>query len=57
MKCPHCGYLNPEKVKSCLDFGYKGSSPDLTTEEKNSLFYEFASFVDMVPRVPFRSRH
>ncbi|MFJ5714251.1 PrsW family glutamic-type intramembrane protease [Neobacillus sp. NPDC093127] len=50
MKCLHCGYLNPERVKSCLDCGYNGSSPDITTEERNSLFYEFASFVDTIPR-------
>ncbi|MFK9093080.1 PrsW family glutamic-type intramembrane protease [Bacillus salipaludis] len=51
MKCPHCAYVIPDEVKSCLNCGYNSSSPDKTVEERNSLFYEFAHFVDMVPRV------
>jgi RsiW-degrading membrane proteinase PrsW (M82 family) len=50
MKCPHCVYSNPEGVKFCLNCGHQFFSGDNTDQEPNSLFYEFAHFVDMVPK-------
>ena len=50
MKCPQCVYSNPEGVKFCLSCGekfIKGNSQ----EEDNSFFYEFAHYVDMVPKL------
>ena len=48
MNCPHCTKPNPEGVRSCLNCGHKfvtdNNQPDL-----NSLFYEFASYVDGIP--------
>jgi RsiW-degrading membrane proteinase PrsW (M82 family) len=48
MKCPHCVYFNPDGVKFCLSCGQDFS--DNNHQEQNSLFYEFAHYVDMVPR-------
>jgi len=50
MKCPQCVYVNPDGVKFCLNCGGKFSRPDNAEQEENSLFYEFAHYVDMVPR-------
>ncbi|MDR7239264.1 PrsW family glutamic-type intramembrane protease [Neobacillus drentensis] len=50
MNCPQCVYSNPEGVKFCLSCGekfIKGNSQ----EEDNSFFYEFAHYVDMVPKL------
>ncbi|MDQ0200062.1 PrsW family intramembrane metalloprotease [Neobacillus ginsengisoli] len=48
MKCPHCVYSNPEEVTFCLNCGHEFS--ENAHQEQNSLFYEFAHYVDMVPR-------
>ncbi|MGG3467153.1 PrsW family intramembrane metalloprotease [Neobacillus pocheonensis] len=50
MKCPQCVYVNPEGVKFCLNCGNKNLDPNSPTQDSNSLFYEFAHYVDMVPR-------
>ncbi|MED3564258.1 PrsW family intramembrane metalloprotease [Bacillus xiapuensis] len=50
MKCPDCVHENPEGVKFCLNCGKKFFSKATTHQDENSLFYEFAHFVDMVPR-------
>jgi RsiW-degrading membrane proteinase PrsW (M82 family) len=50
MKCPECVYVNQDGVKFCINCGYKFFRGDNTYQESNSLFYEFAHFVDMVPR-------
>jgi RsiW-degrading membrane proteinase PrsW (M82 family) len=49
MNCPQCVYSNPEGVKFCLNCGEKFLKKN-TEEDENSLFYEFAHYVDMVPR-------
>lgn len=49
MKCPHCVYSNPEGVKFCLNCGQNFSNRKNPNENPNSLFYEFAHFVDFVP--------
>jgi protease PrsW len=48
MKCPHCTKSNPEGVRSCLNCGHKFST-DNSRPDLNSLFYEFASYVDGMP--------
>ncbi|MED4205632.1 PrsW family intramembrane metalloprotease [Neobacillus mesonae] len=50
MKCPECAYVNPDKVRFCLNCGRKFVSGDHPQQDLNSLFYEFAQFVDFVPR-------
>ncbi len=50
MKCPQCVYSNPDEVKFCLNCGQDFGKRDSTQQEQNSLFYEFAHYVDMVPR-------
>ncbi|AZU60746.1 PrsW family intramembrane metalloprotease [Neobacillus mesonae] len=50
MKCPECAYVNPDKVRFCLNCGRKFVSGDHSQQDLNSLFYEFAQFVDFVPR-------
>ncbi|MEH7375540.1 PrsW family intramembrane metalloprotease [Neobacillus drentensis] len=49
MKCPQCVYTNPDGVKFCLSCGEKFIKNN-TQENENSFFYEFAHYVDMVPR-------
>jgi protease PrsW len=49
MKCPECIYSNPEGVKFCLNCGKNFSSED-EIQDPNQLFYEFASYVDGIPR-------
>ncbi|GHI00960.1 PrsW family glutamic-type intramembrane protease [Neobacillus kokaensis] len=46
MKCPHCVHLNPEGIKLCLNCGHHFQD---TNQDPNSLFYEFAHYVDMMP--------
>jgi protease PrsW len=48
MKCPHCTRANPEGIKSCLNCGHKFSNDD-SKQDLNSLFYEFANYVDSMP--------
>lgn len=50
MKCPQCVYVNPEGVKFCLNCGNRDLDPNNLTPDSNSYFYEFAHYVDMVPR-------
>lgn len=49
MKCPQCVYSNPDGVKFCLSCGEKFIR-DNTQEDDKSFFYEFAYYVDMVPK-------
>ncbi|PLT29833.1 PrsW family intramembrane metalloprotease [Peribacillus deserti] len=49
MKCSQCDYSNPEAVKFCLKCGEKFFKTG-KQEDDNSYFYEFAHYVDMVPR-------
>ena len=49
MKCPQCVYSNPDGVKFCLSCGEKFMR-DNTQEDDKSFFYEFAYYVDMVPK-------
>ncbi|MEH7303988.1 PrsW family intramembrane metalloprotease [Neobacillus drentensis] len=49
MKCQHCVYSNPDGVKFCLNCGEKFFKNN-TLEDENSFFYEFAHYVDMVPK-------
>jgi protease PrsW len=51
MDCPQCVYSNPEGVKFCISCGNvfaKGENGQ--QQDPNSLFYEFATYVDMVPK-------
>ncbi|MDR7000155.1 PrsW family intramembrane metalloprotease [Neobacillus niacini] len=50
MKCPECVYVNPEGVKFCINCGNKFFQDTNTNQDSNSLFYEFAHFVDLVPK-------
>ncbi|MGG1675556.1 PrsW family intramembrane metalloprotease [Neobacillus sp. NRS-1170] len=50
MKCPECVYVNPDGVKFCLNCGEKFMRPDNGNQDENSYFYEFAHYVDMVPK-------
>ncbi|MCM3031004.1 PrsW family intramembrane metalloprotease [Niallia sp. MER 6] len=49
MKCPQCVYTNPDGVKFCINCGEKFIK-DNTMGDDNSFFYEFAHYVDMVPK-------
>ncbi|MFF2445596.1 PrsW family glutamic-type intramembrane protease [Neobacillus sp. NPDC058068] len=49
MKCPQCVYTNPDGVKFCISCG-ETFVKNNTQEDENSFFYEFAHYVDMVPR-------
>ncbi|WP_040347363.1 PrsW family glutamic-type intramembrane protease [Neobacillus bataviensis] len=49
MECPQCVYSNPDGVKFCLSCGEMFAKNK--TQDENSFFYEFAHYVDMVPRV------
>ncbi|MBM7653295.1 PrsW family intramembrane metalloprotease [Neobacillus cucumis] len=49
MNCPQCVYSNPDGVKFCLNCGEKFVKSN-TQEDDNSLFYEFAHYVDFVPK-------
>ncbi|QED47899.1 PrsW family glutamic-type intramembrane protease [Cytobacillus dafuensis] len=49
MKCPECDYVNQDMGKFCINCGYTFFRYDNTHQESNSLFYEFANYVDMVP--------
>jgi protease PrsW len=50
LKCPQCVYSNPDEVKFCLNCGEKFFKNN-TQEDENSFFYEFAHYVDMVPKL------
>lgn len=50
MKCPQCVYTNPEGVKFCISCGSIFSKAENGQQDPSSLFYEFATYVDMVPR-------
>lgn len=50
MKCPQCVYSNPDGVKFCLSCGEKFFKNN-AQEDENSYFYEFAHYVDMVPKI------
>jgi protease PrsW len=50
LNCPQCVYSNPDGVKFCLSCGEKFMK-DNTQEDDKSFFYEFAYYVDMVPKV------
>ncbi|WP_026691810.1 PrsW family glutamic-type intramembrane protease [Peribacillus kribbensis] len=49
MKCSQCAYANPEAVKFCLNCGEKFFKTG-KQEDDTSYFYEFAHYVDMVPK-------
>ncbi|MFP5115315.1 PrsW family glutamic-type intramembrane protease [Bacillaceae bacterium C204] len=50
MKCPECVYSNPEGVRFCLNCGEKFIKNN-TPGDENSFFYEFADYVNMVPKI------
>ncbi len=49
LKCPQCVYSNPDGVKFCLNCGEKFVKQN-TPEDDTSFFYEFAHYVDAVPK-------
>ena len=49
MECPECVYTNPDGVKFCLNCGEKFIKTN-TQADENSFFYEFADYVNMVPK-------
>jgi protease PrsW len=49
LKCPQCVYSNPDEVKCCLNCGEKFFK-NITQEDENSYFYEFAHYIDFVPK-------
>ncbi|MEH7106496.1 MULTISPECIES: PrsW family intramembrane metalloprotease [Bacillaceae] len=49
MKCPQCVYTNPDGVKFCINCGEKFHKNN-GEEDDTSYFYEFAHYVDMVPK-------
>lgn len=51
MNCPDCVYSNPEEVSFCLNCGRKFSQKKNASLDKNSFFYEFAHYVDAVPKI------
>ncbi|MEH7155231.1 PrsW family glutamic-type intramembrane protease [Neobacillus drentensis] len=50
MKCPQCVYTNPDGAKFCLSCGEKFIKTHTPTDD-NSFFYEFADYVNMVPKI------
>jgi protease PrsW len=50
MKCPECDYDNKHEGKYCLNCGFTFLGDGDTPQDSNSLFYEFATYVDMVPK-------
>jgi protease PrsW len=50
MECPECVYTNPEGVRFCISCGSKFSKDDGKVDP-NSLFYEFATYVDTIPKM------
>ena len=51
MKCPNCVYGNPEGVKLCLNCGHDFLIKKSPNQDTRSLFYEFAHYVDFVPKI------
>jgi RsiW-degrading membrane proteinase PrsW (M82 family) len=49
LKCPQCVYSNPDGVKFCLSCGEKFFKNN-TQGDENSFFYEFGTYVNMVPK-------
>jgi len=49
LKCPQCVYTNPDGVKFCINCGETFVKNNSEVDE-NSFFYEFAHYVDMVPK-------
>ncbi|WML41450.1 PrsW family intramembrane metalloprotease [Neobacillus sp. OS1-2] len=50
MECPQCVYANPDGVKFCINCG-ETFAKDTSQVDENSFFYEFAHYVDMVPKM------
>ncbi|MBO0959859.1 PrsW family intramembrane metalloprotease [Neobacillus sp. MM2021_6] len=50
MECPQCVYANPDGVKFCINCG-ETFAKDNSQVDENSFFYEFAHYVDMVPKM------
>lgn len=50
MNCPDCVYSNPEGVRYCLNCGKNFKLGGNTDPDPDSLFYEFASYVDAMPK-------
>lgn len=51
MNCPDCVYENPEEVSFCLNCGRKFPQKKSISQDHNSYFYEFAHYVDAVPKI------
>lgn len=50
MKCSQCDYANPTDSKFCLSCGEKFLKLN-TPQDENSFFYEFANYVNVVPKI------